>query len=78
MSQHAARLLAAELAKRTAVRTELIDIADLPLPTDDAGEATKDPEFSSKVNRADALVIISLEYWMAKTLRHGREHISLE
>lgn len=41
MSQHAARLVNAELGKRDGVETELIDIAQLPLPTNDAGEAIK-------------------------------------
>ena len=61
-SEHAAILMFAELAKRPNVETELIDIARLPLPTDDAGEAIKDPEFASKMIRADALVIVSPEY----------------
>jgi NAD(P)H-dependent FMN reductase len=61
-SAHAARLVTQEVAKQPAVQTELIDIADLPLPTDDAGEAIKDPTFSSKMNRADALVIVAPEY----------------
>jgi NAD(P)H-dependent FMN reductase len=54
--------MVAELAKRPNVETELIDIATLPLPTDDAGQAIKDPGFSSKMSRADALVIVSPEY----------------
>jgi len=62
MSQYAAQLMTAELAKRANVVTEIIDIASLPLPTDDAGEAIKDPEFASKMTRADALVIVSPEY----------------
>jgi NAD(P)H-dependent FMN reductase len=61
-SANPARLLVAELAKRPNIETELIDIATLPLRTDDAGEATKDPSFSAKMTRADALVIISPEY----------------
>jgi NAD(P)H-dependent FMN reductase len=52
----------AELAKRPHVETELIDIARLPLPTDDAGEAIKDAGFSAKMMRSDALVIVSPEY----------------
>ncbi len=39
-----------------------IDIASLPLPVDDAGEAIKDGGFSAKMNRADALAIVSPEY----------------
>ncbi len=62
MSEHPARLMSAELAKRTNVETEFIDIAHLPLPTDDAGQNIKDPEFASKMARADGLVIVSPEY----------------
>jgi NAD(P)H-dependent FMN reductase len=62
MSAHAARLMAEEVAKRPGVETELIDIARLPLPVDDAGETIKDAAFSEKMNRADALVIVSPEY----------------
>ena len=62
MSQHAAKLMTAELAKRPKIETELIDIARMPLPTDDAGEAIKNPEFSAKMMRSDALVIVSPEY----------------
>jgi NAD(P)H-dependent FMN reductase len=62
MSQAAARLLHSEIAKRPGVQTELIDIASLPLPIDNAGEAIKDPAFSSHMEQADALVVVSPEY----------------
>ncbi len=62
LSANAALLLTNELAKRESVETELIDIATLPLRTDDAGEATKDPGFAARMERADALVIVSPEY----------------
>jgi NAD(P)H-dependent FMN reductase len=62
LSAHAARLMVEEVAKRPGVETELIDIATLPLPVDDAGEAIKDTAFSEKMNRADALVLVSPEY----------------
>jgi NAD(P)H-dependent FMN reductase len=62
MSLHAARLVTEELSKHNGVETDLIDIAKLPLPTNDAGEAIKHADFSSKMNRADALVIVSPEY----------------
>ncbi|MGH9372655.1 MAG: NADPH-dependent FMN reductase, partial [Vicinamibacterales bacterium] len=55
-------LMAAALARRPDVETELIDIARIALRTDDAGEATKDPEFAAAMGRADALVIVSPEY----------------
>jgi NAD(P)H-dependent FMN reductase len=62
MSLHAARLVTQEVGKRAGVETELIDIAKLPLPTDDAGEAIKDPGYSTKMERADALIIVTPEY----------------
>jgi NAD(P)H-dependent FMN reductase len=62
MSAHAARLVESQLAKYSGVESELIDIAQLPLPTDDAGEAIKNPGFSAKMERSDALVIVSPEY----------------
>ena len=62
MSLPVARLLASELTRRPGIETELIDIARLPLRVDDAGEATKDPTFSSVMSRADALVVVSPEY----------------
>ena len=62
MSEHAARFVLSEVEKRPGVETELIDVAKLPIPFDDAGESAKDPEFSEKMNRADALVIVAPEY----------------
>jgi len=62
MSLPVARHMVAELARRPGVETELIDIARVPLRTDDAGQATKDPTFSSRMERADALVVVSPEY----------------
>jgi len=62
MSVHAPNLITSEIGKRPGVETELIDIAGLPLPPDDAGEAIKDARFAEKMNRADALVIVSPEY----------------
>jgi NAD(P)H-dependent FMN reductase len=62
MSGHAARFMCDELRKRAGVTTELIDIAELNLPVDDAGEGAKDPRFSAAMERADALVIVTPEY----------------
>jgi NAD(P)H-dependent FMN reductase len=61
-SEPVARRMAAEVARRPGVTTELIDVATLPLRTDDAGEATKHPPFAAAMERADALVIVSPEY----------------
>jgi len=62
MSLHASRLVTQELAKHPGVESELIDIATLPLPTNNAGEAIKDAGFSAKMDRADALVLVAPEY----------------
>src|SRR5262245_15156738 len=62
MSEHAARLMHAQVAARDGIETELVDVAKLQIPVDDAGEAVKDPGFSDLVNRADALVIVAPEY----------------
>ena len=62
MSEHAAKVVVSELALRTGVETQLIDVAALPIRTDDAGESAKDPEFSEAMNRADALVLVAPEY----------------
>jgi NAD(P)H-dependent FMN reductase len=62
MSAHAAQFMFGQLQKRAGVVTELIDIAQLKLPVDDAGEAVKDPRFSAAMEGADAVVIVSPEY----------------
>jgi NAD(P)H-dependent FMN reductase len=61
-SAHAANLLVADLRRRPQVETELIDIAELTLPTDDAGEAIQDPRYAAAMARADGLVIVAPEY----------------
>jgi NAD(P)H-dependent FMN reductase len=62
MSLHAAHVVTSELEKHDGVETELIDIAKLTLPINDAGEAIKQPDFSAKMDRADAFVVVSPEY----------------
>jgi len=62
MSAHAARFVFGQLQKREGITSELIDIGELNLPIDDAGEAVKDPRFSAAMERADAIVIVSPEY----------------
>jgi len=61
-SEHAARFVLDEVRKREGVETELIDVRELKLPTTDAGEQIKDPQFSATVVRADALIIVTPEY----------------
>jgi NAD(P)H-dependent FMN reductase len=62
MSAHAARFMLGQIEKRDSIKTELIDISELPMPIDDAGEGIKDPRFSEKMMMADALVIVTPEY----------------
>jgi NAD(P)H-dependent FMN reductase len=62
MSEHVARLVVEEVAKRDKIETELVDIRTIPFSTNDAGEAIKDPKFSATVARADALVLVVPEY----------------
>ena len=61
-SAHAARFVLDRIRQREGVETVLVDIATLPLRTDDAGEATKDPALSETLTKADGLVIVSPEY----------------
>src|SRR6185295_8417088 len=61
-SVHAARLLAELLNRRAGVTSQMVDIATLPLPTDDAGEAIKSAAFSATIAAADGLVIVAPEY----------------
>src|SRR6058998_3259002 len=61
-SVHAAKLLADLLNRRAGVCSEVIDIASLPLPVDDAGEAIKSAAFSAMIAAADGLVIVAPEY----------------
>ena len=62
MSAHAAELMRAQIEKRPGLTTELIDVARLPIPVDDAGEAVKDHDLSETMNRADGVVIVAPEY----------------
>ena len=62
MSAPAAQFVYGQLQKRDGITTDLIDIARLNLPVDDAGEAIKDPRFSESMERSDAVVIVTPEY----------------
>src|SRR5438105_1157065 len=61
-SEQVARFVLDRMKTRSDIETELIDIRDIPLKTDDAGEAIKDPGFSAAVARADGLVLVVPEY----------------
>ena len=62
LSEHAARVVLAEIQTRPGIETELIDFATLPIPSGEAGDAAKDPVFAEAMNRADAIVIVAPEY----------------
>jgi NAD(P)H-dependent FMN reductase len=61
-SVHAANLLADLLNRRAGVVSHVIDIASLPQPVDDAGEAIKHAAYAEAINAADGLVIVAPEY----------------
>ena len=61
-SENVARFVYEETSKREGVTSELIDLRDLKIAVDDAGEAIKDPKFSATVARADGLILVVPEY----------------
>ncbi|MEC4817304.1 MAG: NADPH-dependent FMN reductase [Scytonema sp. PMC 1069.18] len=61
-SEYVAKFLVEQVAARDDVDTELIDIRNIPIATDDAGESIKDPQFSALVERSDGLIIVAPEY----------------
>jgi NAD(P)H-dependent FMN reductase len=62
MSENAAKFIHGEVSRCEGVETELIDVRDVPLSLNDAGEQIKDPHFSETVSRADALILVAPEY----------------
>ena len=62
MSENAAKFIHREASRCEGVETELIDVRDIPLTLNDAGEQIKDPKFSEIVSRADALILVTPEY----------------
>jgi NAD(P)H-dependent FMN reductase len=48
--------------QRPGIETELIDLATLAIPFDEAGSDAKDTVFAEAMNRADAIVIVAPEY----------------
>lgn len=61
-SENVAKFVFEEIKRRPNVTTELIDLRDLKLATDDAGETIKDPKFSTTLEHADGLVLVVPEY----------------
>jgi NAD(P)H-dependent FMN reductase len=61
-SEHVAQFVFEQTKKRAQVETELIDVRELPLRLDDAGEQMKDPAFSATIERCDGVIIVTPEY----------------
>src|SRR3954466_5761562 len=61
-SEHVALFVISEMKKRPEIETELIDVRQLKMRLDDAGENMKDASFAEKMTRADGLVIVTPEY----------------
>lgn len=62
LSEAAANFVFKQVSQRAEIETEFIDIRKIPLRSDDAGEALKDPKFAALVTRADALILVVPEY----------------
>ncbi len=61
-SEHAARFVLEQTRARAAVETELIDVREIPMRLDDAGEQIKDPRYAEMIVRCDALILVVPEY----------------
>ena len=61
-SEHVAHFVFEQIKKRVDVETELIDVRELPMRLDDAGEQMKDPTFSATIERCDGIILVVPEY----------------
>ena len=61
-SEHVAAFVLSEMKKRPEIETELIDVRQLKMRLDDAGEEMKDADYAKKMARADGVVIVTPEY----------------
>ena len=61
-SENVGRFVFEETKKRADVETELIDVRELPMKLDDAGEQMKDPKFSATIERCDGFIVVTPEY----------------
>ncbi len=71
-SEHAARFVFEQTKKRADVETELIDVCELPMKLDDAGEQMKDPKFSTASDARAGLSnnFLGRKFWKgARTFR---------
>ena len=61
-SEFVAKFVVEQVTAREGVETELIDIRAIDIPTNDAGESIKNPQFSAAMERSDGLIIVVPEY----------------
>lgn len=61
-SEHVSRFIVEQVSTRENIETELIDIRQIAIATDDAGESLKDPKFAAAMARSDGLIIVVPEY----------------
>ncbi len=61
-SEKVARFVFDQASQRSDLTTEWIDIRNIRLSIDDAGEALKDAQFSATVGRCDGLILVVPEY----------------
>ena len=61
-SEHVAHFVFERTKKRADVQTELIDVRELPMRLDDAGEQMKDAAFSATIERCDGIILVVPEY----------------
>ncbi|CAN5503631.1 NAD(P)H-dependent oxidoreductase [soil metagenome] len=61
-SEKVARFVFEQASQRSDLQTELIDIRDIHLSNEDAGEALKDAKFSATMKRSDGLILVVPEY----------------
>src|SRR5213080_5116015 len=61
-SENVARFVFEQTRKRAGVETEFIDVRELPMRLDDAGEQMKDPTFSATIERCDGIILVVPEY----------------
>ncbi|MBV9386796.1 MAG: NAD(P)H-dependent oxidoreductase [Chroococcidiopsidaceae cyanobacterium CP_BM_ER_R8_30] len=62
MSEPVAKFVLEQVKNYKGLDTELIDIRDIPITTQDAGTNAKDSVFSERIKWADALIIVTPEY----------------
>ena len=61
-SENVARFVFEQVKQREGVETEFVDIGELNLPGNDAGEQIKNKQFSAMCERADGLILVVPEY----------------